>query len=72
MADTIIQNVVFPSEKYANSKTQLGFAVYQLTQYNGEKSEHDDFPDSLAMFASEEIVFKNRKNTVKTSNKLPF
>lgn len=72
MADTIIQNVVFPSEKYANSKTQLGFAVYQLTQYNGEKSEHDDFPDSLAMFASEEIVFKNRKNIVKTSNKLPF
>lgn len=72
MADTIINNIVFPSEKYANTKTQIGFAVYQLTQYDGEKSLNDDFPDSLAMFATEEIVMKNRKNTVSTTKKRPF
>ena len=72
MADTIINNIVFPSEKFANSKTQLGFAVYQLTQYNGEDSKHDDFPDSLSMFASEEIINKNKRNIVKTRKNLPF
>jgi predicted phage terminase large subunit-like protein len=73
MADTIINNIVFPSEKYANTKTPMGFAVYQLTQYNGEDTkQHDDFPDSLAMFASEEIINKHRKNTIKTYKKLPI
>lgn len=72
MADTIINNIVFPSEKLANSKTQMGFAIYQLTQYNGEKTQKDDFPDSLAMFASEEIINKNKRNTIKGYSKLPF
>lgn len=72
MADTIINNVVFPSDKYANTKTQIGFAVYQLMQYDAEKSINDDFPDSLAMFATEEIVFKNRKNTITVSKNRPF
>lgn len=72
MANTIINNIVFPSEKIANTKTQMGFAVYQLTQYDAERSINDDFPDSLSMFASEEIVFKNRKNIISTSKKLPF
>ncbi len=72
MADTIINNIVFPSEKFANTKTPMGFAVYQLTQYSGDSTQHDDFPDSLSMFASEEIINKNRKNTIKTAKKLPI
>ena len=72
MADTIINNVVFPSEKCANTRTPIGSAVYQLTQYNGEESKHDDFPDSLAMFASEEIINKNKRNTITSRKRLPI
>ncbi len=72
METTIKAHIVFPNEKFAPVKSQLGFAIHQLTQYNGEKSEHDDMPDSLAMFASKFIVYKNKANTVKGSNKLPY
>ena len=72
MAQTIIQNIVFPSEVAKNPKTELGFAVHQLINFDGNKSEHDDFPDSLAMFADKIIVNANSKNYVKPHKNRPF
>ena len=72
MEGDIKAHIVFPSEKFAPSKSTLGFAIHQLTQYNGEKSEHDDMPDSLAMFAEKFIVYKEKQNIIKTTKNLPF
>ena len=71
-ADTIIHNIVFPSEKAKNPKTELGYAVHQLINFDGNKSEHDDFPDSLAMFADKIIINANNKNFVKPHKNRPF
>ena len=71
-ADTIIHNIVFPSEKAKNPKTELGYAVHQLINFDGNKSEHDDFPDSLAMFADKIIINANSKNFVKPHKNRPF
>lgn len=72
MADTIKNFMVFPSQNFANTKTQMGYAVYQLLQYNGDKSEHDDFADSLAMFAEKFIIYPNKRNTITTMARLPI
>lgn len=72
MSNTIINSIVFPSEKLKNSKTEIGLAIHQLTNFNGDKSAHDDFPDSLAMFADKVIVNANKRNFIVTKNKRPF
>lgn len=72
MAQTIIHNIVFPSEKAKNPKSELGFAVHQLINFDGNKNEHDDFPDSLAMFADKIIVNANSKNYLKPHRNRPF
>lgn len=72
LADTIKMNIVFPSVKYANTRTQLGFAVHQLQEYDGDSKGHDDFPDSLAMFADKFIVNNKRENSVKSYKTRPF
>ena len=72
MSNTIIQSMVFPSEKFKNTKTELGYAVHELVNFNGDKNEHDDFPDSLAMFADKVIVNSNQKNYIKGRNKRPY
>lgn len=72
LKDVIIQNMVFPSEKCKSTKSEIGLAVHKLTEFNGDKQEHDDFPDSLAMFADKCIVNANKVNYLKVGNKLPF
>lgn len=72
MKDVIIQNIVFPSEKFKSPKTELGLAVHMLMEFNGDKREKDDFPDSLAMFADKFIVNVNKVNYVKVSKNLPY
>lgn len=72
LADTIKMNIVFPSVKYANTRTQLGFAVHQLQEYDGSNKGHDDFPDSLAMFADKAIVNLKRDNIIKSYKYRPF
>lgn len=72
-SDAIIKNIVFPSKVFAPTTTQLGFAVHQLQQFDGTKNTgHDDFPDSLAMFADKQIVNNGKKNVIKSSNRLPY
>lgn len=72
-SDAIIKNIVFPSKLAAPTTTQLGFAVHQLQQFDGTKNTgHDDFPDSLAMFADKQIVNNIKRNIVKGSSRLPF
>lgn len=71
MADTIKGHIIFPSEKYANSHTVIGFAVHQLQEWT-EDSKNDDFPDTLAMLAMKFIVQNKRTNYIKLGKKLPF
>lgn len=72
-SDAIINNIVFPSKLYAPTTTQLGFAVHQLQQFDGSKNTgHDDFPDSLSMFADKHIVNSKKRNVVKGKKRLPF
>ena len=72
-SDAIINNIVFPSKLYAPTTTQLGFAVHQLQQFDGSKNTgHDDFPDSLSMFADKHIVNNKKRNVVKGKKRLPF
>lgn len=72
MADTIIQNMVFPSANFKSPKTELGYAVHSLTNFNGDSKENDDFPDTLAMFADMFIVHSDRTNFIIPHKKLPF
>lgn len=72
MEHAIKQHIVFPSEKVAPSVTPLGYAMHQLYEYNGEKSEHDDMPDSLAMFAAQFIVYPVRRNVIRASTQFPY
>lgn len=71
MADLIKQKIEFPSEQYASTQTVMGFAVRQLMEYS-ESAKHDDFPDSLAMFAEKFLLPKSKANLIKTERKLPF
>lgn len=72
MADVIIQNIVFPSAAYKSPKSELGFAVHSLTNFDGDSKKNDDFPDSLAMFADMFIVNSDRTNYVIPHKNLPF
>lgn len=67
-ADTIKKNIRFPK---CSEKTPMGFAVRQLTEFNGEKSVHDDFPDTLAGFANTYIINQQRDNYI-SGRKRPF
>lgn len=71
MESTIKGNVVFPSGGLVAPKSQMEQAIHHLTQYS-DKSEHDDFPDSLALFAARQLVYKRQPNIVKSHKKLPL
>lgn len=72
MEHQIKQHIVFPSNNLYPSVTPMGYAMHQLYEYNGEKSEHDDMADSLAMFAANFIVYPVRKNIIKAIPYLPY
>lgn len=73
MAGTIIQNMMFPSAKIKSAKTEIGFAVHTLTNFDGDGgSGNDDFPDSLAMFADMFIVNANKTNYIIPHKNRPF
>jgi predicted phage terminase large subunit-like protein len=71
MEATIKANIVFPSNTYVAPKSQMAQAIHHLTQYS-DKSEHDDFPDSLALFSARQLVYQRKPNRIKTNNKLPI
>lgn len=71
MEATIKANIMFPSDSYVSPKSQMAQAVYHLTQYS-DKSDHDDFPDSLALFSAKQIVYKRKPNSVKSHNRIPI
>ena len=73
MAETIKRRIIFPSALCAPVKSEMGNAIYMLTQYSDDTSNrHDDFPDALSQFCNTYIVNQKRNNYIKLGNKLPF
>lgn len=73
MADIIKEYIVFPSPKLKDARTEIGFAVHQLMEYDGNSAAHDDFPDSLAGFVNLIIVNSTKQsNKIESYRKLPF
>lgn len=73
MADIIKEYIVFPSPKLKDARTEIGYAVHQLMEYDGNSLGHDDFPDSLAGFVKMFIVNSQRgSNTIKGYKNLPY
>ena len=56
MESTIINNIVFPDKTVLRPQTEMALFMDQLTRFDvkenvGKKTNHDDAPDSVAMFA---------------------
>lgn len=75
LAGTTKLNVVFPrKEKYNPKVSQLGNFLNWLGQYsNVDANNHDDAPDSLCGYTEAFILNEvEKKNTITSSNRLPF
>ena len=72
---TICQNIVFPSMLYQKRGTAMYNFMYFFTRFDskeniGKATNPDDAPDSVAMFAEQELFSrKNRLATVDGINK---
>lgn len=73
MAGTVKAAIEFPKKGKFPIKHPMSLMMRQLTEYTTQGTVlHDDSPDSICGFAEHFIVNGIRKNTIKSSKKLPF